>query len=163
LGKRTYRQDDESNTGYFEQDGIPWSTLSKTFREASILTRELGIGYIWIDSLCIVQDDVEDWAREASHMAEIFLHPYLTIGATGAKNGAGGLLNRNKIHRITKTHEGVDYTVYIRNLVDHELRTQRNKDDPFPSWTELGIRNRAWCKSSLFRVHLEFAINTNCY
>ena len=36
----------------FKNEGIRWTCLSKTFQEAILLTRELGINYIWIDSLC---------------------------------------------------------------------------------------------------------------
>jgi len=41
--------------------GIPTSVLPKTFNDAIVLTRRLGIQYIWIDSLCIIQDDDLDW------------------------------------------------------------------------------------------------------
>jgi hypothetical protein len=43
------------------QDGIPLETLPKTFREAIQVCRNLDIPYIWIDSLCIVQDSKGDW------------------------------------------------------------------------------------------------------
>lgn len=38
-------------------EGIPWDDIPKTFQDAILLTRELGFAYIWIDSLCILQDD----------------------------------------------------------------------------------------------------------
>ena len=41
--------------------GIAWDDLSKTFQDAICLTRTLGFRYIWIDSLCIIQDDARDW------------------------------------------------------------------------------------------------------
>ena len=37
--------------------GMSWAVLPKTFRDAIFLTRKLGIRFIWIDSLCIIQDD----------------------------------------------------------------------------------------------------------
>ena len=46
--------------------GIAWNSLSQTFQDAIVVTRTLGICYLWIDSLCIVQDDNEDWEKEAS-------------------------------------------------------------------------------------------------
>lgn len=49
----------ENETAHFE--GIDIATLPKTFREAVELTRGLGIKYLWIDSLCIRQDDKEHW------------------------------------------------------------------------------------------------------
>lgn len=66
---------------------IPWDKLPSTFQDAITVTRRLGIAYIWIDSLCIVQDDAQDWEREAAKMALIFESAYLTIAATAAPNG----------------------------------------------------------------------------
>lgn len=44
-----------------------------------IFTRKLGYHHIWIDSLCIVQDNLDDWAREASHMGVIYREAVLVI------------------------------------------------------------------------------------
>lgn len=48
-----------------QQDSIPWDSLSKTLQDAVIITRALGIQYLWIDSLCIIQDDEDDWREQA--------------------------------------------------------------------------------------------------
>jgi hypothetical protein len=65
---------------------IPTNEPLKTFRDAISVTRELGIRYVWIDSLCIIQDDESDWEREAAKMASIFRFAYVTIAATSSKN-----------------------------------------------------------------------------
>ncbi|KAF2786856.1 heterokaryon incompatibility, partial [Melanomma pulvis-pyrius CBS 109.77] len=39
---------------------IPFYDLPKTFKDAMVITRKLGYNYIWIDSLCIIQDDPDD-------------------------------------------------------------------------------------------------------
>jgi Heterokaryon incompatibility protein (HET) len=44
---------------------IEWSGLSKTFQDAILITQVLHIEYLWIDSLCIIQDDKSDWAAES--------------------------------------------------------------------------------------------------
>lgn len=67
---------------------IPWGELPNTFQDAITVTRTLGLKYIWIDSLCIVQDDAQDWEREAAKMALIFEAAYVTIAATAASNGS---------------------------------------------------------------------------
>lgn len=69
---------------------IPLSDLSRTFRDAVRITREIGIRYLWIDSLCIIQDDKEDWDREAPTMGLVYGQSYLTIAATGAADGTQG-------------------------------------------------------------------------
>ncbi len=40
--------------------GIPWQLLPKTFQDAATATKSIGVDYLWIDSLCIVQDDHDD-------------------------------------------------------------------------------------------------------
>ncbi|KAK3946651.1 heterokaryon incompatibility protein-domain-containing protein [Pseudoneurospora amorphoporcata] len=52
--------------------GIKWENIPKTFQDAINVTRFLGIGYLWIDSLCIIQQDVDDWAEESSKMCSIY-------------------------------------------------------------------------------------------
>jgi hypothetical protein len=47
--------------------GIKMRRLPKTFRDAIQVTRELGQRYLWIDSLCIIQDDPNDWRMEARY------------------------------------------------------------------------------------------------
>ena len=63
---------------------IPWDSLPPTYRDAVRFVRRLDIRYLWIDSLCIIQDDGEDWRREASKMASIFEGAYHTVAATYA-------------------------------------------------------------------------------
>ena len=53
-------QDDKSNIDTHKKE-IMWTALSKTFQDAITTTQELGIRYLWIDSICILQDDKEDW------------------------------------------------------------------------------------------------------
>jgi len=73
----------------FKQE-IPWERLSRTFQDAADISRRLGIHYIWIDSLCIIQDSEEDWAEESVKMADIYANAFLTIAATKSKDGTGG-------------------------------------------------------------------------
>ena len=70
---------------------IPMATLPKTFRDAITVTRALSIRYIWIDSLCIIQDDLKDWEQEAARMASIYEGSFLTIAAVDSPNSNGGL------------------------------------------------------------------------
>ena len=65
---------------------IPLDSLPLTFREAILVTRELNIPYIWIDSLCILQDDREDWSKEANKMKYTYSSSAITISALDAEN-----------------------------------------------------------------------------
>lgn len=71
--------------------GIPIAALPQTFRDAITLTKALGIDYLWIDSLCIQQDDDDDWKREAASMGALYQQATLVIAASGSKDPTGGL------------------------------------------------------------------------
>ncbi len=70
---------------------LPWDQLSKTFQDAIRLTRELGERFLWIDSLCIVQDDPADLDAQIQLMGVIFEGSYCTIVAVDAKGADGSL------------------------------------------------------------------------
>lgn len=74
--------------------GISTSFLPKTFEDAIQITRRLGVKYIWIDCLCIIQDDQQDWEREASDMARIYRDSYFTISASGSSDSHSGCFPR---------------------------------------------------------------------
>ncbi|UPK96639.1 hypothetical protein LCI18_007574 [Fusarium solani-melongenae] len=69
-------------------ESISWSDLSKVFQDAVWLSKLLGIGYIWIDSLCIVQDDEQDWETESTKMAQYYSGAHLTISAETSPDGS---------------------------------------------------------------------------
>lgn len=69
---------------------IEYSLFPKNFRDAITITRKLGVQYIWIDSLCILQGDKYDWDIESARMADIYRHGYLTIAATSSADSTGG-------------------------------------------------------------------------
>lgn len=64
--------------------GISASTLTKALEDAVSLVRALSIPYLWVDALCIVQDDISDWQRESSRMGEIYANAYVTICSLSA-------------------------------------------------------------------------------
>ncbi|KAK3949312.1 HET domain protein pin-c2 [Pseudoneurospora amorphoporcata] len=70
---------------------ISFSDLPKTFQDAVDIARKLGQRYLWIDSLCIIQDSEQDWAREASLMAKVYSYAYCTLAALSSKDGSEGL------------------------------------------------------------------------
>lgn len=82
------------------QKCIPLNIIPKTIREAIIVTRRLGIRYLWVDTLCIVQDSTDDWLREAKGISSVYQDSVLTIAASAADslNSEGGLFRpRNRL------------------------------------------------------------------
>jgi len=72
-------------------EAIPWESLSSTLKDALSVSSALDIGYIWVDSLCILQGDEEDWERESAMMASVFGESDLTIAAADSPDSQGGL------------------------------------------------------------------------
>ncbi|THV44903.1 hypothetical protein BGAL_0559g00030 [Botrytis galanthina] len=68
------------------------SKLPKTFIDAITVTRTLGQRYLWIDSLCILQDSEEDWITESSQMDRVYSQALFTIVADAANNSSSGFL-----------------------------------------------------------------------
>ncbi|KAK5651028.1 hypothetical protein OQA88_1800 [Cercophora sp. LCS_1] len=104
--------------------GIRMEELSKTFQDAVILTRRLGVRYIWIDSLCIIQDDLEDWEVESAKMCSVYSEAYLTVAATHSPDGRGGLFRETpdfEVSGVIPGTEGGDYRVFFRERIDHQL------------------------------------------
>jgi hypothetical protein len=69
--------------------------LNELFSEASLLAVNLGIDKIWIDSICIIQNDPSDWKIESVRMAEYYQFAWLTIAAT-QRTTSGGLRGESR-------------------------------------------------------------------
>lgn len=76
--------------------GLDWHRLPKTFQEAILVTRRLGFRYLWIDSLCIIQDSPEDWLKESGTMQNVYANCVLTIVASWGKDSSTGLFIERK-------------------------------------------------------------------
>lgn len=81
----------EKNNIESHKKGIPFQDLPKTSQDAVVFTKDIGLRYLWIDSLCIIQDDINDWKNEAAKMADVYRNAYCTIAATGSKGDQEGL------------------------------------------------------------------------
>ncbi|KAF2787240.1 HET-domain-containing protein [Melanomma pulvis-pyrius CBS 109.77] len=73
------------------KEEIGWDALPKTFQDAVTYTRRLTLQYLWIDSLCIIQDDIDDWNTQAAQMAEIYRNGIITLSAAASKGPDDGL------------------------------------------------------------------------
>ncbi|RGP58776.1 hypothetical protein FSPOR_11796 [Fusarium sporotrichioides] len=73
------------------KEGIDFFSLPLVHREAILTTLYLGIRYIWIDSLCIIQDSHQDWQAESAMMGSVYSNAHLTIAATSSSSPDEGL------------------------------------------------------------------------
>lgn len=85
------------NLNHFRQR-IDISTLPLNFQDAISITRRLGLCYLWIDSLCILQDSKDDWARHAGIMGSIYRNSSLTISALASERSSTGIYPRSTDH-----------------------------------------------------------------
>ncbi|KAF4994555.1 hypothetical protein FDECE_13078 [Fusarium decemcellulare] len=83
-------------------DGMALSQLPNTFRHAVQVTRALGVRYLWIDSLCIMQGDDGDFETEARNMETVFSSAYCVIAASRASGTSSGFLWRRPERRFVK-------------------------------------------------------------
>lgn len=126
---------------------IPLRSLSQTFRDAIDLTQRLGIGYLWIDSLCIIQDSPEDWRSESGRMGDVYKFAYCNLSATRASSGRYDGLFVNRERFLCKP--------LLLNLTTRSTRFPRArvKTQPycvhrgFDEWTAItnaDLNKRAW-------------------
>ena len=73
--------------------GIKIDTLPTTIQDAIWVTRQLNVRYLWVDSLCIIQDSIQDKENQISRMADVYANSYLTISAARGKRCTDGLFN----------------------------------------------------------------------
>jgi len=83
----------ELTTGNIESmmKGIPASQLSHTIQDAIWVTKNLGLEFIWVDSLCIIQNSTQDWSSEALRMSDVYRNCFFSIAAAGASTADEGL------------------------------------------------------------------------
>lgn len=82
------------------EESIPWASIPATFKDAMALTHRLGIRYIWIDAVCIIQDSQEDWLAEAEKMGNIYQDARFVIAADGAPNSDSGIFTTRQRHSL---------------------------------------------------------------
>ncbi|KAK3627279.1 hypothetical protein LTR56_013736, partial [Elasticomyces elasticus] len=77
-------------------ESITFDSSSATFRDAATITRKLGIRYLWIDALCIIQDDENDWRKESMTMGDVYQHATVTIASEASPESSIGIENSMK-------------------------------------------------------------------
>lgn len=116
--------------------GIPPEDIPPTFADAFAIAKSFAIDYIWIDSLCIVQDDEDDWSREADRMRSVYAGSHLNIAASSAKDVYGGCFVKDppycrdgvqakvKVKGVSETRSFAAGRLYERSVLDSHLMTR---------------------------------------
>lgn len=103
---------------------IPMSTLPPAFRDAITFTRKLGFQFIWIDSLCIIQDSQKDWAMESAKMHEIYSGATLCIAASSAHGSQDGIFK-----------SGDQFRSYFQSFATIPCLGEKKEDNKQPDGT----------------------------
>ena len=127
-----------TNIDSLRDEGIKLNSLPTSYQEAIHFAMELRIDYIWIDSLCIIQDSQRDWLSQAGLMDQVYLNAEICIALAGAAENqehSFTLRSDDKIRplRITTKWDSHDLQDYF--LVDEFI----TKDH-----SESVLRHRAW-------------------
>lgn len=123
------------------QRGIEPYKLCKTFNDAIEIARTFGLEYLWIDSLCIIQDNLQDWAKEAASMADVYGQSTLNITASSAPDGSEGcFFDRAPLYL---------YNYEMQLSINGECSLYRFQQKPHPLYYEQlfngqALSNRAW-------------------
>ncbi|KAK1248520.1 hypothetical protein MKX08_006740 [Trichoderma sp. CBMAI-0020] len=131
------------------QKSISYSAMPKAYQDTVHVARVLGVKYIWIDALCIIQDDREDWEKESRMMAEIFQHSLATLILLRTASCNEGFLERNPSIKINYHNRqwGVRGSFFLRHIPFSYLDAESAIRD-YPSFSNrpvsLELRHSPW-------------------
>ena len=77
-------------------NSLSWNELPRVFNDSFVVAQELGLEFIWIDALCILQDDARDWEVEAAKMGAIYQNAHVTIVAANSQSTDHSFLRREE-------------------------------------------------------------------
>ncbi|KAL8678594.1 MAG: hypothetical protein Q9186_005056 [Xanthomendoza sp. 1 TL-2023] len=119
--------------------GLSITDLPQTFQDAITVVRRLGCKYLWIDSLCIIQNSKEDWLHEAGLMGEVYENSHCNIAATWNSSSDDGLFATRNPSEV----EGIVVHPKWAGLKSATFRVME-----FGLWerliTSAGLNKRAW-------------------
>ncbi|KAF2239859.1 HET-domain-containing protein [Viridothelium virens] len=130
--------------------GFAIDELPATLRDAVHFTRKLGLRYLWVDAVCILQDDRGDWERECANMSRVYGQSYVTLCASHAADINEGLsmkLNEAKDGPclLQETHDEGGPSIWVRRELSHHQFITLNDAAP-GTWAEdrYPLVERAW-------------------
>jgi hypothetical protein len=125
--------------------GFGQETVPVVFRDAASIAQRLGIGYLWVDTLCIVQDSTADWEEQAAKMGDIFEASALTIAASASPDPGVSLFGARRdeyqaIELISDVNEVFEDVVFkVRRKIARGIHSKTGRSleiDP--------LETRAW-------------------
>ncbi|KAF7536874.1 hypothetical protein G7054_g4140 [Neopestalotiopsis clavispora] len=122
------------------ENGIAEAILPQTFRDAIELSRHLGIPYLWIDALCICQDDPDEWAHEAATMKDVYVGSMLTIAASNGTCSDDGCFTA----MAPSDPYSRDIQFSVRHADGHSFYIRAQYGDARSLASETSLSSRGW-------------------
>lgn len=126
---------------------LKFASLPNAYRDLMIVARTLKIRYAWIDALCIIQDDAQDWAREAAKMCSIYENARMTVSADCSPGIHYGIFSEQSYATPPSNLSYMDVQVHVRE----SLQRKHTLHDPFDNIdydnieAPVPLYRRAWC------------------
>lgn len=112
--------------------------------DAAIVVLKLGYSYLWIDSLCILQDSVDDWEAEAAAMQDVYINGIYNIATVDSQNSEPGQVARRNSLALRPC------LIRGRPGENLEVRTSRRRVRPDRSWKEIpSLSTSGWVVQEL--------------
>ena len=138
-------------------NNIPDDSMPRVIRDAIRVCRSVGIRYLWIDSLCIIQDDTADWERESAMMGQVFGHALVTIFATSSHSCHQSFLKRKRQRVVLPFLSGITSSVDGQfSLVRSGSYLATAERDPW-GWPGTDLMQSVW--SSRGWTHQEYLMS----
>lgn len=99
-------------------ESISYHDLPASYQDAVRITRALGSRYLWIDSLCIIQDDSDDWTTEVNRMEDVFSNAYCRIAASSAASVSVGFLGPRRLRDAIRLSTPEGALLYLAEHID---------------------------------------------
>lgn len=130
---------------------LDFDALSPVLKDAVKATRSLAIPYLWVDSLCILQDDIADWQRQCTQMNEIYGKARVTLIAASSRTCREGFLNPKR-HGLRLPYQSAlcpdisgSFMIYFthafgltRSSPNSKLPTDLHNDLNYSQWARRG-------------------------
>ncbi|KAH8627219.1 hypothetical protein IG631_16987 [Alternaria alternata] len=123
---------------------LPNELMTPTTKDAIAITRAIGLRYVWIDALCIIQDDEDDWLHESSRMNLVYRHAFVTLCTLNSDSCHEGFLNRAPTVKVpfqSTLNEATkgSYLIRLHPRTGNYSRTDYEWDYLTSEWS-----NRCW-------------------
>ena len=139
-GQSTFVLNKERSDKFFGGK-FPLNRFPKTLRDAITVTRALGLQFLWIDALCIMQDSAEDWAAEAERMKDVYGGATITIAAMNSTSADYGIFKSRSISPAAcilkwRSSDPIEsHNVFLRSSSEFWDATMKNEPLNTRGWT----------------------------